>query len=199
MSAANKSVLQDIQERNGATFMQDGDWYWMVSAGDVQAEYAAIRTGVSIWDVYALQKWDVTGPDARRALQHLFTNNLATMAVGQVRYGAFVDDAGKMIDDGTIYKHADDHYWAMTNSDVFGDDLAAANPGLEFTATHRTHEMPVISVQGPRGTIDFTPSRTRPSSVRVAVVAGSSTSNSGRGSVSASAAAGTSSPVNAGR
>jgi aminomethyltransferase len=149
MSAANRSVLQDIQERNGATFMQDGDWYWMVSAGDAQAEYDAIRTGVSIWDVYALQKWDVTGPDARRALQQVFTNNLATMAVGQVRYGAFVDDAGQMIDDGTIYKHADDHYWAMTNSDVFGDELSAANPGLDFTAIHRTHEMPVISVQGP--------------------------------------------------
>ena len=149
MSADNKSVLQDIQEQRGATFMQDGDWYWMVNAGDPIAEYEAIRTGVSLWDVYALQKWDVTGPDARQALQRVFTNNLATLAVGQVRYAAFVDEAGAMIDDGTVYKHADDHYWAMTNADDFGDTLRAANPGLDFDVTYRTHQMPVISVQGP--------------------------------------------------
>ena len=55
------------------------------------------------------------------------------------------------------------------------------------------------SASAPRGTIDFTPFSTKPSSVRVALVRSSSGSNSGRGSVSASAAAGTSSPVKAGR
>ena len=59
------------------------------------------------------------------------------------------------------------------------------------------------SASAPRGTIDFTPSSTKPSSVRRAVVRGSRTSKSGRGSVSASAAAGTLVPgsgrVNAGR
>ncbi len=149
MSAANKSVLQDIQEQQGATFMADGDWFWMVSQGDALGEYEAIRSGVSIWDVYALQKWDVTGPDARAAVQRVFTNNLATLSVGQVRYGAFVDDDGMMIDDGTVYKHADDHYWVMVNSDVFGEVLDGASPGLDFSVAYRTHEMPVISVQGP--------------------------------------------------
>ena len=149
MPAENRSVLQDIQEQQGATFMEDGGWYWMVSRGDALAEYESIRSGVSIWDVYALQKWDVAGPDARQAIQHVFTNNLASLAVGQVRYGAFVDEAGAMIDDGTVYKHADDHYWVMANSDVFGDVLTGTSPGLDFTVDYRTHEMPVISVQGP--------------------------------------------------
>jgi aminomethyltransferase len=149
MPADNRSVLQDIQEQQGATFIADGDWFWMTNRGDALAEYEAIRSGVSIWDVYALQKWDVAGPDARQAIQHVFTNNLASLAVGQVRYGAFVDEAGAMIDDGTVYKHADDHYWVMTNSDVFGAVLTGSSPALDFAVTYRTHEMPVISVQGP--------------------------------------------------
>jgi aminomethyltransferase len=149
MSDANKSVLTQIQEQQGATFMQDGDWYWTVNLGDPQGEYEAIRAGVSLWDVYALQKWEVTGPDAAAAVQRVFTNNVATLAVGQVRYGAFVDDAGQMIDDGTVYKLADDHYWVMVNSDVFGDELTGASPGADIQVAHRTHQMPVISVQGP--------------------------------------------------
>jgi len=149
MSDANKSVLTGIQEQQGATFMQDGDWYWTVNLGDPQAEYEAIRTGVSLWDVYALQKWEVTGPDAVAAISRVFTNNVATLAVGQVRYGAFVDDHGLMIDDGTVYKLADDHYWVMVNSDVFGEEITGASPDADITVTHRTHQMPVISVQGP--------------------------------------------------
>ena len=35
-----------------------------------------------MWDVYALNKWQVTGPDAQAALQRGFTNNLATQQVG---------------------------------------------------------------------------------------------------------------------
>jgi aminomethyltransferase len=149
MSAANKSVLTEIQEKQGATFMEDGEWYWTVNLGDPAAEYEAIRSGVSLWDVYALQKWDVTGPDACAAVQRVFTNNLSTLAVGQVRYGAFVDDAGAMIDDGTVYKLGDDQFWVMTNSDVFGDVIREASPDADIEIAYRTHEMPVISVQGP--------------------------------------------------
>jgi len=149
MSDANKSVLTAVQEEAGATFMADGDWFWTVNLGDPGGEYEAIRSGVAIWDVYALQKWEVTGPDARAAVQRVFTNNLATLAVGQVRYGAFVDDDGMMIDDGTVYKLADDRFWVMTNSDVFGDVIAGASPGADIAVAYRTHEMPVIAVQGP--------------------------------------------------
>jgi aminomethyltransferase len=149
MSAANKSVLTEVQEQQGATFMQDGEWYWTVNLGDPVGEYEAIRSGVALWDVYALQKWDVTGPDAAAAVQRVFTNTVATLAIGQVRYGAFVDDAGQMIDDGTVYKLADDHFWVMVNSDVFGEVITGASQGSDVQVAHRTHQMPVISVQGP--------------------------------------------------
>jgi aminomethyltransferase len=149
MSDAIKSVLYDIQEQQGATFMEDGGWFWTATLGDARAEYESIRSGVSIWDVYGLQKWDVSGPDARAAVQRVFTNNLDSLAVGQVRYGAFVEGSGAMIDDGTVYKHADDHFWVMTNSPTFGDVLTGSSPALDFAVGYRTHDMPVISVQGP--------------------------------------------------
>ena len=89
---------------------------WTTTLGDPQAEYDAVRRTAGMWDVFALQKWDVTGPDAAAAAQRTFTGDVSRLEVGQVKYAPFVDATGAMVDDGTVYKHADDHYWVMTNS-----------------------------------------------------------------------------------
>ena len=114
-----RSVLYDIQERQGGTFDDFGGWIWTLDFGDILGEYEALRSGAGMWDVYALNKWHVTGPDAQAALQRGFTNNLATQQVGQVRYGAFVDDGGVLMDEGTIYRRDDGSYFAFTNTDTF--------------------------------------------------------------------------------
>ena len=150
MTETIRSVLHDIQESQGATFRDDSGWFWTDSFGNHPAGYEAVRRGVAIWDVYPLVKWDVTGPDATAVIQRVFTRDLSTQKVGQVRYGAFVDEAGLMVDDGTVYKHGDDHYWVLTNSDEWADYARSHSPEADVTADLRTHEMPLISVQGPK-------------------------------------------------
>ena len=59
-----RSVLYDVQERQGGTFDDFGGWMWTLDFGDVAAEYEALRSGAGMWDVYALNKWTVSGPDA---------------------------------------------------------------------------------------------------------------------------------------
>jgi aminomethyltransferase len=144
-----RSVLHEVQESQGATFVDDGGWYWTETFGDHPRGYQAVRGGAAIWDVYPLVKWDVTGPDAGAGVQRIFTRDLSTMKPGQVRYGAFVDEDGMLIDDGTVYKLADDHYWAFTNTEL-GEHWAEHTAGLDFRFDLRTHEMPLISLQGPK-------------------------------------------------
>ena len=150
MTVDSRSPLYDTQLAQGATFVDYGAWSWAANFGDVAAEYTAIRGGVCLWDVYALQKWDVTGPDAIVALQRVFTNNLHSLDVGQVRYGAFVDANGAMVDDGTVYKHAPDHLWAMTNADDFDRQVAPMMADLDVVVQNHTATMPLIAVQGPK-------------------------------------------------
>ena len=145
-----RSVLYDVQERQGGTFDDFGGWMWTLDFGDVGAEYEALRSGAGMWDVYALNKWAVSGPDAQAALQAGFTNNLATQQVGQVRYGAFVDEQGLLLDEGTIYRRADGTYYAFTNTDTFDEYVARVAPGADVQLENRLHEMPLVSVQGPR-------------------------------------------------
>jgi aminomethyltransferase len=145
-----RSVLYDVQERQGGSFDDFGGWMWTLDFGDVGAEYEALRSGAGMWDVYALNKWVVSGPDAQTALQAGYTNNLSTQQVGQVRYGAFVDGSGLLLDEGTIYRHADDTYYAFTNTDTFDEYVATVAPDADVTLENRLHQMPLVSVQGPR-------------------------------------------------
>src|SRR4051794_33138829 len=123
MPETYRSPLQTVQEEQGGAFADYDGWLWTTTFGDPVAEYEAVRSHVGIWDNFGLQKWDVTGPDAARAAQRTYAGDIASLAVGQVRYAPFVDPSGAMVDEGTVYKHADDHYWLMTNSAEFDQHL----------------------------------------------------------------------------
>jgi glycine cleavage system aminomethyltransferase T len=82
---------------------------------DPMVEYDAIRTGTGIWDLFSTSKYEVTGPTP--AGDPAPVHELARRHAG--RPGAirrFVNADGKMIDDGNVYKHADDKYWVMINT-----------------------------------------------------------------------------------
>jgi aminomethyltransferase len=145
-----RSVLYDVQERQGGTFDDFGGWMWTLDFGDVAAEYEVLRSGAGMWDVYALNKWVVSGPDAQSALQAGYTNNLSTQQVGQVRYGAFVDDNGLVQDEGTIYRLADGSYYTFTNTETFDEYIHKVAPNADVRLENRLHDMPLVSVQGPR-------------------------------------------------
>jgi aminomethyltransferase len=149
MAEPVRSPLYDVQAAAGAEFEDFDGWLWTAHLGDVMGEYEAIRTSAGLWDVYPLVKWDFTGRDALRAAQRVFTNDVVGLQVGQVRYGAFTDEAGNMVDDGTIYKLADDHCWVMTNMPGYDEYFDGAMGGLDVSIVNRTEEMPLLSVQGP--------------------------------------------------
>jgi aminomethyltransferase len=149
MTEPVRSPLYDVQAAAGAEFEDFDGFLWTAHLGDVMGEYEAIRTGAGLWDVYPLVKWDFTGSDALRAAQRVFTNDAVGLEVGQVRYGAFTDATGNMVDDGTIYKLADDHCWVMTNMPGYDEYFAGAMRGLDVTIENRTEQMPLLSLQGP--------------------------------------------------
>lgn len=144
-----RSAFYDVQAAMGATFMEEGGWYWTASFGDAEREYRAVRQGVGLWDVSPLNKWDWRGPDAVAAAQRVHTNHILGLEVGQVRYGAFVQDEGLMVDDGTVFKLADDHCWVMTNGSGHAEYFADATRGFDVEIEYVAEQMPHLQVQGP--------------------------------------------------
>ncbi|MGZ5302133.1 MAG: aminomethyltransferase family protein [Actinomycetota bacterium] len=150
MSDAIETAFHDVQEARGATFVEEGGWYWSVSFGDPDKEYAAVRDGVGMWDVSPLNKWELRGPDAVEAAQRVHSNDILGLEVGQVRYGAFLDEDGLLVDDGTVFKHADDHLWVMTNGMERSEYFAEATKGLDVSVDYIAPELPNLQIQGPR-------------------------------------------------
>jgi aminomethyltransferase len=145
-----RSPLHDWHVAHGADIMWDGGYPWTNHEGtDPMAEYEAIRTATGIWDLFSTCKYEITGPDAGRLLQRRFTNRIAGMEPGQVRYGAFVEAEGLMVDDGNVYKHADDRYWTMINTPDLEGWFRETAGDLDASVAHRTDELGMIAVQGP--------------------------------------------------
>jgi aminomethyltransferase len=144
-----RSPLHDVQVAMGAEIIWEDGWPWTNRVSDPVQEYRAIRTATGIWDLYSTCKYEVTGPDAARLVQRRFTNDATTMAPGRVRYGAFVNADGRMVDDGNVYRHADEKFWVLINTADLEDWFRETAGDLDATVVHRTAELPMISIQGP--------------------------------------------------
>ncbi|HEU4354472.1 MAG TPA: aminomethyltransferase family protein [Actinomycetota bacterium] len=148
---AIRTAFHEVTAAQGGTHVADGGWLWLEGFGDVRKEYEAARDDVAVWDVSPLNKWEFRGADARRAAQHVFSNDATNLEVGQVRYGAFLDPDGLMVDDGTVYHTGrPDHCWVMTNGKnhqgYFGEMLEGFDVEVEWIAPR----MPHLGVIGPR-------------------------------------------------
>ena len=71
------------------------------------------------------------------------------MQPGQVRYAAFVNADGLMVDDGNTYKLADDRYWVLINSAGLEEWFRESGGDLDASVEDVTEQNPMISIQGP--------------------------------------------------
>ena len=151
MTELNKTAFNAVQREETDSWTEWEGWTWAADFGDAVAEHQATRTACNICDVSALRKWDIRGSDAMALADAVFTNDMAALEIGQVRYGAMCDEQGKMLMDGTIFKLADDHCFSVTSydSDLEHFRAVAADRGLDVTVEDRTAAMPHLQVQGP--------------------------------------------------
>jgi aminomethyltransferase len=147
----HKTAFDAVQREETDSWTEWEGWAWAADFGDPVAEHQATRTACNMWDESALRKWDIRGRDAMALADALFTNDMAQLEVGQVRYGAMCDEQGKMLMDGTIFKYADDHCFSVTSydSDLEHFRAVAADRGFDVTIEDRTAAMPHLQVQGP--------------------------------------------------
>jgi aminomethyltransferase len=149
-SASRRTAFHDVIAPTAAGFMEEAGWWWVTGFGDPDGEYRAVREGVGVWDVSPLNKWEFRGADALEAAQRIHSNDILGMEVGQVRYGAFLDEDGLLVDDGTVFNHGDDHLWVCTNGLERQDYFADATKGLDVSIAYIAPDLPHLQVQGPR-------------------------------------------------
>ena len=111
-------------------------------------EYNAIREAAAVIDVSPLYKYRVTGPDAIRLADRVITRDATKLAVGQVYYTPWCDEHGKVIDDGTVARVADNEL-RWTAADPQQRWLAMNAAGLDVEIEDTTESIAALALQGP--------------------------------------------------
>ena len=128
------------------------DWSGYHAAGCYQEfhqpEYAAIRNGAALIDVSPLYKYFVEGPDSEKFIDRIFTRNAGKLAVNQVFYSPWCDDAGHVIQEGTVMRLAPDRFQINAAEPGIRWFLASAT-GLRVEVTDRSGAFAALAVQGP--------------------------------------------------
>ncbi|MGZ4481873.1 MAG: aminomethyltransferase family protein [Gaiellales bacterium] len=133
----------------GAEFAQWEGWRWIAGFGDTTHEHQAVRTACGVWDQSPRQKWDIQGPEADLAVDRFFTNDMRSLQIGQLRYGAFCDDDGSMLGDGTAFRFGRDRFRVVTALLADGEAIEHAAGDAEYELSRVTDRAPHLQLQGP--------------------------------------------------
>jgi aminomethyltransferase len=147
--AVRTSPLHVAHEALGCEFTEFDGFLWPAHFGDPAAEYWAVRRRAGIFDACPLPKLDFRGRDALVGADLVFTNDMLPLADGQARYAPMVDEYGKMVSDGIVYRLAPDRAWVMTTLESDHDHIAGITGQLELEIQPFTHDVVHIALQGP--------------------------------------------------
>ncbi len=129
-----------------------GGWEMPVQYTGIIEEHNAVRGGAGLFDISHMARLSFTGPDALAVLERVFTNSVATMKVGQVRYGLVCNDRGGILDDILVYRFSD-HFEAVVNAGNREKILVWLHLHLgafDCTIIDHTFETTMIAIQGPK-------------------------------------------------
>jgi aminomethyltransferase len=128
------------------------DWagYCAVCSYDTshEREYFAFRETAGLLDVSPLFKYEVTGPDATALLARMMTRDVSKLKVGRVAYSCWCDDEGRVVDDGTVARLAEDHY-RVTAADPSLHWLEDCGRGLDVRLEDSSRRLAALALQGP--------------------------------------------------
>ncbi|HWY73529.1 MAG TPA: aminomethyltransferase family protein, partial [Burkholderiaceae bacterium] len=114
----------------------------------VEQEYFAIRNSASVFDLTPMVKYRIAGPDAQRYLNRLVTRDVGRLKPGRVAYTVWCNEAGHVIDDGTIFRFGSDEFRLCTAERQL-DWLIDSAIGFDVDIGEVTEQVAALALQGP--------------------------------------------------
>jgi sarcosine oxidase subunit alpha len=156
LTPARRGSIHWRHEEAGATIQWAGPWLRPYAYGEhPEDEVRAVHESLGVIDVSTLGKLFVEGPEAVQLLERLYPNRFGDMKPGRIRYGVLTSDGGRIMDDGTIARLADDLYYVTTTS-TGADAVTAwfewwnAVWGYDAEIVNVTGALAAVNLAGPR-------------------------------------------------
>lgn len=147
-----RTCLYDKHVALGALISPFGGFDMPIQYSNITDEHQAVRQHCGVFDVSHMGEVLVSGTDAERYVNHIFTNNVEGLAVGKILYGMMCYEDGGVVDDLLIYKMADDRFFLVINAANIDKDWAWIQlqaEGFNVTLDNQSDYYGQLAVQGP--------------------------------------------------
>ena len=112
-------------------------------------EYFCIRNTCGTYDICPMQKYLIEGADAETMLNRMVTRDIKKLHIDRVTYVCWCTDEGRMIDDGTIFKLADDRFMLTCGSPCLAWLRKSSFGFRDIELSDISEKMAALSFQGP--------------------------------------------------
>ena len=149
----NKSTcLYDKHVALGALMSPFAGFEMPIQYTDIADEHVAVRTACGVFDVSHMGEVLVTGREAERFVQHIFTNDVSGAPVGKIFYGMMCYENGGTVDDLLVYKMGEQDFFLVINAANIDKDWAWMQQhaeGFDIDLQNRSDYYGQLAVQGP--------------------------------------------------
>ena len=147
-----RTCLYDRHVALGAKMVPFGGFEMPIQYTDITSEHQAVRGACGVFDVSHMGEVLVTGCEAERFVQYIFTNDISGAPVGKIFYGMMLHPNGGTIDDLLVYKMGDEKFFLVINAANIEKDYAWISKQAEafdVTTENRSDYYGQLAVQGP--------------------------------------------------
>ena len=147
-----RTCLYDKHVALGALISPFGGFDMPIQYSNITDEHNAVRQACGVFDVSHMGEVRISGPDAERYVNHIFTNDVKDAPVGQIFYGMMCYPDGGTVDDLLVYKMADQDFFLVINAaniDKDVDWMSQQLAGYDVVFDHQSDYYGQLAVQGP--------------------------------------------------
>lgn len=148
-----KTCLYDRHVALGALMSPFGGFIMPIQYKGITEEHNAVRNAAGMFDVSHMGEIFISGKDAEKFVNHIFTNDIAVIGEGKILYGMMLYPDGGTVDDLLVYKEFEpDHYLLVVNAANIKKDFEwIVNQAQDFDVLieNKSAEWGEIALQGP--------------------------------------------------
>ena len=147
-----QTCLHDKHVALGALMQPFGGFDMPIQYSSIIEEHNAVRCHCGVFDVSHMGEVYVTGIDAERYVNHIFTNDITNTPIGKVFYGMMLYADGGTVDDLLVYKMAENEFFIVINAANIGKDIDWMREnaeGFDVAIDHCSDYYGQLAVQGP--------------------------------------------------
>lgn len=136
----------------GALMQPFGGFDMPIQYSSIIEEHNAVRQHCGVFDVSHMGEVYVTGNDAERYVNHIFTNDITNAPLGKIYYGMMCYPNGGTVDDLLVYKMEENEFFIVINAaniDKDVDWMRQNAEGFDVAVDHCSDYYGQLAVQGP--------------------------------------------------